>query len=92
MYFFAGMAKQPGCKFQSGNGSGIAQSLVAMIYTPSVCTVILNSVSTIAQGQILGGTVTFTNTISFQYKPVTVPGTGVGGFKEDVSYIREVSG
>ena len=48
--------------------------------------------STIAQGQILGGTVTFTNTISFQYKPVTVPGTGVGGFKEDVSYIREVSG
>jgi hypothetical protein len=63
-----------------------------MIYTPAGCTANLYSNTAITEGQVLAGTVSFHHTAQFSYKRLTVPGTGAGGFKQDVFYKREIIG
>ena len=93
LFFVGGLADQSGCSFTANPNSGVNGGINTMIYVPSApisCTVNLNSNSTLAQGQVLGGTVNFQHTASFTYARLTIPGTGSGGFKEDVRCLREV--
>ena len=90
LYFFAGLGGAAGCQIQVQPHSGVDSGLPTLIYTPAACTANITSNSAITQGQIYGGTVNIKNSMSFQFARVAVPATGVGGFKEDVKYIREV--
>ena len=90
LFLFGGMASGPGCELRTKPHSGADSGLITMIYVPAACSVTMESNSGISEGQIMGGTVTFKHTVSFQYKRATLPGTGSGGFKQDISYKREV--
>ena len=39
---------------------------------------------------MIGGTINFKHTVALNYKRVIPPGQGVGGFKQDVQYKREI--
>jgi hypothetical protein len=60
------------------------------IYTPCTATVANNNGS--MAGQVIGGTVNISNQFVMRYVPVLIPGAEIVSFKEDVAYIREVSG
>ena len=90
LFLMGGMAGGPGCELRTKPHSGADSGLISMIYVPAACSVTMESNSGIAEGQIMGGTVTFKHTVSFQYKRPALPGTGSGGFKQDISYKREV--
>ena len=93
LFLFGGLSDLAGCSFTANPNSGANSGLNTLIYVPSApnsCVVNLNSNSTFAQGQVLGGTVNFQHTASFTYARLTVPGTGTGGFSEDVRCLREV--
>ncbi|MFN2545475.1 MAG: hypothetical protein ABR600_13045 [Actinomycetota bacterium] len=91
VHLFVGMAAISGyCNFQTNSNSGIGPNLNALIYVPSNCTATLNSNSSLASGQVFGGTVNFNANTSFKYNQVTIPGTTNPGFLEDVLYKREI--
>jgi hypothetical protein len=90
LYIFAGMSGAGGCNYSDGVNSSIGPSLNTLIYTPQACSVTLNNNSSITQGQIISGSITFKKSMAMQFQQVQVPGSGSGGFKEDVTYIREV--
>lgn len=90
LFFFAGLNQLSGCGFTTKPHSGADYGLNTMIYVPAACTVSLQSNSSMTQGQVLGGNLDFKQTTSFQYSPLTVPGTGPGGFKEDIIWKREI--
>ena len=90
MFFFAGLSQQNGCQFKSDPHSGADHGLPTLIYVPATCTVTMHSNSAISEGQILGGVIDFKHTVSFRYSPLQVPGTGVGGFKQDILFRREI--
>jgi type II secretory pathway pseudopilin PulG len=41
-------------------------------------------------GQIIGGTVTITNNMTLNYRPLVVPGFNLTGYSEQTSYLREI--
>jgi cytoskeletal protein CcmA (bactofilin family) len=41
-------------------------------------------------GQIIGGTVTITNQMTLNYRPIVVPGFNLTGYSEQTSYLREI--
>jgi hypothetical protein len=92
LYIFAGLSGAGGCSFSDGVNSSIAAGLNTLIYTPAACSVTLQNNSSLTQGQIISGTITAKKSLAFQFASVQVPSSGGGGFKEDVSYIREVIG
>jgi hypothetical protein len=92
LYLFAGMAGAGGCSYTDGTNSAIAPGLNTLIYTPSACSVTLQNNSSFSQGQIISGTIIAKRSLALQFATVPVPGSGGGGFKEDVTYIREVIG
>jgi Tfp pilus assembly protein PilX len=91
VYIFAGLGNGAGCKFQANPNSGFNSGMNTLIYVPSACNLDLQSNSTIAQGQVMGGTIDFKHTASFQFQRLSVPGTTASGFKEDVKCLREVT-
>ena len=92
MFVFAGLSGTAPCGFTARANSGFNPGLSTLIYTPATCAITLQSNSGIAQGQLIGGTLNFHHTVGINFQPVTVPGTGVGGFKQDVAYKREIRG
>jgi hypothetical protein len=42
------------------------------------------------QGQVIGQNVVIGNNFNMNYLPVKVPGQKIGGFDQDIAYIREV--
>jgi Tfp pilus assembly protein PilX len=91
VFVFAGLSGTAPCNFTSNANSGFNPGLAALIYVPSGCTIDLLSNSTIAQGQLIGGTINFKHTVAMNFQPVTVPGEGIGGFKQDVKCKREIN-
>lgn len=90
LHFFVGLNGITPCSFTANPNSGTNSGLNTLIYTHQACTVNLNSNSAISEGQIIGGIVKVTHSMSFQYKQVSVPGVASGGLKQDVDYKREV--
>ena len=91
VYLMAGLTGAAGCNVTFNNNAGMNSGLVTMLYASAACSVNMNSHSGLATGQILGGVLDFRHTAAFQYARITIPGGGSGGFKQDVSYRREVS-
>lgn len=60
------------------------------VYSP--CTVTMNNNNTATQGQIVGQSVTIGNNFNLSYYPIKIPGADIGGFQQDIAYIREVTG
>jgi hypothetical protein len=92
VFVFAGLSGTSPCNITFGINARFNPGLVTLLYTPAACSIIMNNNSGITQGQILGGTVDFKHTAAFQYTRLAVPGTGTGGFKQDVVYKREIAG
>jgi hypothetical protein len=92
VFVFAGLSGTAPCNFTARPNSGFNPGLVTLLYTPSTCTIDLLSNSSIAQGQMIGGTINFKHTAALNFQPVTVPGEAIGGFKQDVAYKREIRG
>jgi hypothetical protein len=90
VFLMAGLSGVPPCGITLNPNSGFGPGLTTLMYAPQACTVDLKSNTGISQGQILGGTVNFHHTAQFAYSRLTVPGTGAGGYKQDVVYKREV--
>jgi len=89
---FAGLTALPGyCDFTTTINSGIGANLNALIYVPRTCSIILNSNSSLASGQLYGGSVTMNSNATFAYKQVAVPGASTSGFGETIVYEREVT-
>jgi hypothetical protein len=90
VFLIAGLSGVAPCNITMNTNSGFGPGLPTLLYTPSTCTTNLHSNTAITQGQILSGSINFHHTSQFQYSRLTVPGTGTGGFKQDVVYKREV--
>ncbi len=90
MFVFAGLSGTAPCNFTARPNSGFNPGLATLLYVPAACTIDLLSNSSIAQGQMIGGTINFKHTAAFSFQPVTPPGGGIGGFKQDVRCKREV--
>lgn len=90
VYLMAGLSGSAPCNITMNTNSGFGPGLPTLLYTPSTCAINLHSNTAITQGQILSGSINFHHTSQFQYSRLTVPGTGTGGFKQDVVYKREV--
>ena len=90
VFLIAGLSGIAPCDITMNTNSGFGPGTTTMIYTPQNCTANLTSNTAITEGQILAGTVNFHHTAQFSYKRLTVPGTGAGGFKQDVFYKREI--
>ncbi|HEX8100567.1 MAG TPA: hypothetical protein VF660_10265 [Actinomycetota bacterium] len=91
VYLYAGLSGVAPCNFTSNANSGFNPGIAALLYVPSNCTIDLLSNSTIAQGQLIGGTINFKHTVAMNFQPLTVPGGGVGGFKQDIKCKREIA-
>lgn len=90
VFLMAGLSGTAPCNITMNTNSGFGPGLPTLLYTPSTCAIDLWSNTALTQGQILSGVVNFHHTAQFQYSRLTVPGTGAGGFKQDVVYKREV--
>lgn len=90
VFVFAGLSGSEPCSLRADPNSGFNPGLTTMLYVPSTCTLDMRSNSVIASGHVIGGTASFKHTAAFVYKPVTVPGSGVGGFNQDIVYKREI--
>ena len=90
VFLVAGLSGTAPCNITMNTNSGFGPGLPTLLYTPQACTTNLHSNTAITQGQILSGSINFHHTAQFQYSRLTVPGTGTGGFKQDVVYKREV--
>jgi hypothetical protein len=80
----------PSCPTQNitfGNNTSFNNLVQMSAYTP--CTVTMNNQNNY-YGQVIGSTMSVGNNYSLTYRPVLIPGAKVSGFKEDISYIREV--
>ena len=90
VFLFGGLSGTAPCDIRTDSNAGFNPGLTTMFYVPAACGIDLASNTALTQGQLLGGTVTFNASAGFAYRGLTVPGTGVGGFKQDVLYKREV--
>jgi hypothetical protein len=90
VFVYAGLSGAAPCNFTSNANSGFNPGLSTLLYVPSTCTIDLLSNSSISQGQLIGGTINFHHTAALNFKRVTPPGQGIGGFKQDVHYKREI--
>jgi hypothetical protein len=90
VFLMAGLSGTAPCNITMNTNSGFGPGLSTLIFTPSTCASDLVSNSALTEGQILSGTVNFHHTAQYSYKRLTVPGTGAGGFKQDVYYKREI--
>jgi hypothetical protein len=91
VFVFAGLSGIAPCNITFGTNARFNPGLVTLLYTHPSCGIVMNNNSGITQGQILGGTIDFKHTAAFQYTRLAVPGTGTGGFKQDVVYKREIA-
>ena len=90
VFLMAGLSGTDPCDISMDSNSRIGPGLVTLLYVPSSCTVEFNSNASITEGQVIGGSVNFNGNAQFAYERLTVPGTGAGGFKQDVVYKREI--
>ena len=90
VFLIAGLSGVAPCNLTMRTNSGFGPGTSTLIYTPATCTADISSNTAIAEGQILAGTINFHHTAQYSYKRLTVPGTGAGGFKQDVMYKREI--
>ncbi|MEX2394130.1 MAG: hypothetical protein WD826_06595 [Actinomycetota bacterium] len=60
----------------------------ALIYSP--CNVSFTGGSFSLEGQVIGGTVTFSSTSNITYRSVLIPGTNPNGFTPSMRYRREI--
>jgi hypothetical protein len=86
---------RPGLDCASGNynvGTSNNTSWNSMnIYLYSPCALFFgNNNSEGVNGQLIGDLVNVTNNFTMNYRPLTVPGTVITGFSEDIRYLREV--
>jgi cytoskeletal protein CcmA (bactofilin family) len=71
------------------NNTGFNNGLKLFVY--SQCNVDFgNNNAEGVNGQIIGGTVTITNQMTLNYKPIIVPGFNLTGYNEQTSYLREI--
>jgi Tfp pilus assembly protein PilX len=80
----------PSCPAQDitfGNNTSFNNLVQVSVYT--ACTATMNNQNNY-YGQVIGSTMVVGNNYSLTYRPVLIPGAKVTGFKEDISYIREV--
>ncbi len=92
VFLIGGLSGTAPCDITMNTNSGFGPGLPTLIYTPQACAANLTSNTALTEGQILAGTVNFKHTAQFSYKRLTVPGTGTGGFKQDLFYKREIIG
>jgi hypothetical protein len=90
VFLFAGLSGTAPCNITMNSNSGFSPGISALIYVPQTCTIDLLSNTALSSGQIIGGTVNFKHTAQFSYARLTVPGTGTGGFNQDLTYKREI--
>jgi hypothetical protein len=73
---------------QVGNFANFNTQVNVSFYTPCKAWMANQNAFT---GQVLAANVDVSNNFRMNYKPVLVPGvTGITGFKQDISYVREV--
>jgi hypothetical protein len=92
VFVFAGLSGIAPCNITFNVGARFNPGLIALLYTHPACSITMDNNSGISQGQILSGTVRFKHTAAFQFVRLAVPGTGSGGFLQDVVYKREIAG
>jgi hypothetical protein len=91
VFMMVGLAGISGyCDFTILPNAGIGSGLNVLAYTPSTCTIDFQSNTSLASGQVFGGTVNVSANNSWNYKQVVVPGTSSSGFRQDIVYKREV--
>lgn len=90
VFVFAGLSGGAPCNLTAETNSGFNPGLTTMLYVPSTCTIDMVSNSTLSSGQIIGGTINFKHAAAFAYQPAPIPGSGTGGFKQDILYRREI--
>jgi hypothetical protein len=90
VFVFTGLSGSAPCDFTANTNSGFGPGLSVLIYTPQTCTATMANNTALTQGQIIAGVVNFKHTAHFTYKRLSVPGTGTGGFQEDIVYKREI--
>lgn len=90
VHVFGGLNGASGCKITFKSNAGIGANLPALLYVPANCTIESLSNTYLNAGQVIGGFLVFKHTSTFIYQRLAVPGIGIGGFKQDVSYKREV--
>jgi hypothetical protein len=72
----------------TGNNTNFDSHVNVFFYSP--CTVSMSNTSSFS-GQVFGSPLLMNNQFTITYQPVLVPGvTGIVGFKQDISYVREV--
>jgi cytoskeletal protein CcmA (bactofilin family) len=65
-------------------------SLHLLVYTP--CSVFFgNNNADGVYGQLIGGTVTITNQMVLNYRPIEIPDSTLTGYNVDITYLREVT-
>ena len=91
LYFISVWEAAPTCAnktVQTGNNTNFNSLVKVLFYTP--CTLTLANQNAFS-GQALGSPINITNQFNLTYQPVLVPGiTGIIGFDQDISYVREV--
>ena len=93
LYFISTYATGLNCATASknivtGNNTSFNSLINVSFYSP--CTTDMHNTSSFS-GQVFGNPVMLSNQFTMTYQPVLVPGvTGIVGFSEDISYVREV--
>lgn len=90
VFLFAGLSGTAPCNITMNSNAGFNPGITTLMYVPSTCTIDMLSNTALSQGQIMAGTVNFKHTAQYSYSRLTVPGTGAGGFKQDLTYKREI--
>jgi hypothetical protein len=78
------------CDYTTQANSGLGASLSSLGYTPASGAINLHSNTSMAAGQLYGGTINVSANNNWTYKQLLVPGTYTSGFRQDVVYKREV--
>jgi hypothetical protein len=71
-----------------GNNTNFNALVSVGLYTP--CTATMSNQNAF-YGQVVGGTVVIGNNWAMNYRPIVIPGAHVGGFTQDIAYIREIA-
>ena len=91
LFFISVWESAPTCAnkaIRTGNNTDFNALTRVMFYTP--CSLTLAN-QTAFTGQALGSPINISNQFSLTYYPVLIPGvTGITGFDQDISYVREV--
>ena len=90
VFLIAGLSGSVPCNIRADSNSGFGPGLTTFVYVPAPCTIDMFSNSVISRGQFVGGTLSFKHTATFAYTPLLIPGSGVGGFNQDLVYKREI--